>query len=455
MKTKAEEININEEFEKLLPPTPRKSLFDDSEDYESLREYIMAQPYNSLRKKSLPFAGVELMPYVDFRREQIIEKETAEHKHLFFIRQSEKGKPEFCNAVGFYLKHAKSFHVIAYSYIVAETHETVSSHLLRRVRSEMDGVNRYTSYNIPFDSPEDAATFVLGQKAGLDEWIDRRGKGLLDYYPDLQVKEEKKILNIFTTDIVQPSKPYRERHVLGIFLPGTCKAKGYFNPETGHFYIMKDSLLALNAEPEYGKSASGMARNRMIASKCTKVAGFYKVNEDTKCSSASAAACFVIGKDSSYVEWEDDQGNGLKDFYPDRFYRKNEKDLQMSFFTEDTEASSKEFIHMFYIEKQGELGRECKASGYYDEKTKTFILKEGSKWASDVTKGYQFTASEFLRRNHIKKNCKVIAGSIIQSRDILCESPSAAASFVLGRTANGWEEWTDKDGRNLKIYCSQ
>ena len=451
MKTKAEEININEEFEKLLPPTPRKSLFDDSEDYESLREYIIAQPYNTLRKKHLPFAEVNIVPYVDFRREQIIEKETAEHRHLFFIRQSEKGKPEFCNAVGYYQKHSKSFYVMAYSYIVAESHGEIPFHYYRRLYSNMDGLNRYLTKPIRFDSPEEAATFVLGQKARLDEWVDRRGKGLLDYYPELQVKEEKPVLNIFASAPVQPSKPSTGKHILSIFVPGTCKARGYFNPETGHFYIMKDSLLALNAEREYEKSASGMARNRMIASKCTRVAGFYMVNEDTKCRSASSAACYVMGKDTSYVEWEDAHGNGLIDFYPDRFYRKKEKYPIFDLF--DEEPTPKETIHLFYIEKQGELGRECKASGYYDEKTKTFVLKEGSRWSSEVTKGYQYTASEFVRRNHIKKSCKQMAGSIIQSRDILCDSPSAAASFVLGRSANGWDEWKDDKGYTLKdIY---
>ena len=95
MKSKAEDININEEFEKILPSTPRKSLFDDSEDYERLREYIIAQPYNSLRKRNLPFAEVELIEHIDFQRSNGIDKATEEHKHLFFIRQSEKGKEDF------------------------------------------------------------------------------------------------------------------------------------------------------------------------------------------------------------------------------------------------------------------------------------------------------------------------------------------------------------------------
>lgn len=449
MKAKAEEINIDEEFEKLLPPTLRKSLFDDSEDYESLREYIIAQPYNSLPKRSLPFSAVELMDYVDFRRNEAVDKATKEHKHLFFVKQSQKGKEEFCNAAGYYEKNSKSFIVMPYSYIVSQTCGHVHYPKQRYGATNMDGVNRYITHPIPFNSPEEAATFVLGQKAGLDEWIDRRGKGLLDYYPNLKTVED--ILRP-----VQTSKSPTEKHILGIYDSGRCKAWGYFDPESGHFYIMKDSLLALNAESEYEKSASGLARSRMIATNCTRIDDFYIVNKDTKCRSASAAACYALGKDSSYVEWEDTEGKGLKDFYPDRFYRKKEKIQQLDLFAGKNDSIQESVIHVFYIEKKGESGRECEATGYFDEKTNTFILKEGSKWATEVTKAYQFTASELKRRNNIKKNCKIIAGSIVQVRDLLCESPSVAASFVLGRAANGWKEWTDKDGYSLKtIYKKQ
>lgn len=454
MKSKAEDININEEFEKILPSTPRKSLFDDSEDYESLREYIIAQPYNSLRKRNLPFAEVELIEYIDFQRNNGIDKATEEHKHLFFIRQSEKGKEDFCNAVGYYQKHSKSFVLMPYSYIVAQAYGHVPFPSHRIGNKHMDGKNRYITHPITFNTPEEAATFVLGQKAGLDEWVDRRGKGLLDYYPNLLVKQEPVVSDIIASQSVRTSVPVSEKHIFMIFVKGVCKASGYFDPEKGHFFILKDSLLALNVEREYEKSASGLARNRMIATACTRIDSFYKVNKDTKCRSASAAACYVLGKNSSYIEWEDTDGKGLHDFFPERFYRKKDSTQPMNLFPEGDDISTEDVIHIFYIQKIGEPGRECKAFGYFDEKTKTFILKEGSKWASEVTKGYQFTASEFLRRNHIKKNCKVIAGSVIQSRDILCESPSAAASFVLGRTANGWEEWTDREGRSLKnFYC--
>jgi len=201
MKSRVEDININEEFEKILPPTPRKSLFEDSEDYESLREYIIALPYNSLRKRNLPFVDVELIDYVDFRRNDAIDKATEEHKHLFFIRQSEKGKEEYCNAVGYYQKHSKSFVLMPYSYIVTWAYEHVPFLVQKTENKHMDGVNRYITHSITFSSPEEAATFVLGQKAGLDEWVDRRGKGLLDYYPNLLEKSEPLV-----SDIIAPNR---------------------------------------------------------------------------------------------------------------------------------------------------------------------------------------------------------------------------------------------------------
>ena len=53
---KEEKLNINEEFDKLLPPTERKSLFDDDEDYNSFRLYIMQQPrgFYTNSKNKLP-----------------------------------------------------------------------------------------------------------------------------------------------------------------------------------------------------------------------------------------------------------------------------------------------------------------------------------------------------------------------------------------------------------------
>lgn len=109
MKEKTEGININEEYEKMVPPTVHKSLFDESEDYESFRKYIMAQPVTIMHKPKLPFRDIDLLEYIPYRFDEALTKATEEHKHLFFIRQSEKGRPEYCNAAGYYSKTLKKF----------------------------------------------------------------------------------------------------------------------------------------------------------------------------------------------------------------------------------------------------------------------------------------------------------------------------------------------------------
>lgn len=463
MRAKAEEINIDEEFERILPPIPRKIIFDDSEDYNSLREFIISQPYNSLRKKKPLFSGIELMDYVDFRRTEAIEKATAEHKHLFFIQQSQKGKEEFCDAAAYYQKSSKSLVILPYSYIVSQAYGIIPLLRLRKGNVNMDGINRYIPNQILFSSPTEAATFVLGQEASLDEWVDRRGKGLLAYYPDLLEKLKTNDYRPKSNSSLGSPNSTEKKHVFSIKVKGVCKAFGYFDSENGHFYMLKDSFIALNTDPEFEKSASGMARNRMLASVCTRSAHYYIVNKDTKCRSASAAASYALGKNSSYIEWEDEHGKALKDYFPERFYRKKEESPKLNIFANNTVypikkkevASSprKNEIRLFYIHKEGAEGRSCNALGYYDLATKKFILKEGSIWASEVTQSFQYTATDFLRKKHIKKYCKVSSGVIRQTHDILCDSPSIAASFVIGNSANGWEEWKDKEGNVLNdIY---
>ncbi|WP_344323998.1 DUF4357 domain-containing protein [Streptomyces macrosporus] len=37
-------------------------------------------------------------------------------------------------------------------------------------------------------------------------------------------------------------------------------------------------------------------------------------------------------------------------------------------------------------------------------------------------------------------------------RDVECDSPSAAAEILEGRSANGWTDWTSPDGHPLADY---
>ena len=42
------------------------------------------------------------------------------------------------------------------------------------------------------------------------------------------------------------------------------------------------------------------------------------------------------------------------------------------------------------------------------------------------------------------------SNGFVLKRDAICGSPSAAASFVIGRSVNGWLEWKDESNRTLK-----
>ncbi|MEU0482661.1 DUF4357 domain-containing protein [Streptosporangium sp. NPDC006013] len=46
-------------------------------------------------------------------------------------------------------------------------------------------------------------------------------------------------------------------------------------------------------------------------------------------------------------------------------------------------------------------------------------------------------------------------GYLETSRDIPCNSPSAAAEILVGRSANGWEEWKSADGHPLRDFLPQ
>lgn len=193
MKEKVEDLNINEEYEKLVPPTKRESIFEESEDYESFRQYIIEQPRAVFFKKSLPFSEVKVTSYVEYKKQDAIDKEKG--KHIFYLKQSRKGRTDFCDAAGYYIKQTRGFVVLPFSHIINEAHGFVPKGYCRK--GKLDGANLYILTSLVFNSPEDAASFVLGQSAGMDEWIDARGKGLLAYYKELAEPKSQLILNLF------------------------------------------------------------------------------------------------------------------------------------------------------------------------------------------------------------------------------------------------------------------
>lgn len=91
--------------------------------------------------------------------------------------------------------------------------------------------------------------------------------------------------------------------------------------------------------------------------------------------------------------------------------------------------------------------KDADAIGEYTEEG--FIVNKGSKSNINEVKSIQKSVSVF-RANLVEKGIlKENNGVYLFQENFTFSSPSTAAAVVLGRSANGWTEWKDKDGRTL------
>lgn len=105
--------------------------------------------------------------------------------------------------------------------------------------------------------------------------------------------------------------------------------------------------------------------------------------------------------------------------------------------------------HLFYLFKKGV----CRAYGYYDPETKYFIICKGSLISETVTAKYEATKSGKTRVNFIREVCKKNTHFYRVKKDATCISPTAAASYVLGRTGR-YTEWKDINGNMISTIFS-
>ena len=111
-------------------------------------------------------------------------------------------------------------------------------------------------------------------------------------------------------------------HIFRLYAKGICNAFGYYDYAANHFYIKKGSMFAKETNIVYSSAASSATRNRLIVKSCTDVDGYYIVDEDFKCRTATSAASVLMGKVSHYSYWKDENWKGLADIYPSRFSNK-------------------------------------------------------------------------------------------------------------------------------------
>jgi len=94
------------------------------------------------------------------------------------------------------------------------------------------------------------------------------------------------------------------------------------------------------------------------------------------------------------------------------------------------------------------------AKGIYT--TEGFVVLAGSVGRKDHVPSIVGTSDANFRDKLIAAGVMKIEGdAMVFTKDHLFRSPSMAAVAVLGRTANGWLEWKDKDGKTLDAQKRQ
>lgn len=91
----------------------------------------------------------------------------------------------------------------------------------------------------------------------------------------------------------------------------------------------------------------------------------------------------------------------------------------------------------FYIK-----GKDADAVGRYSDGK--FTVLKGSVFSCTEAPSYTGKGKQF-----IGEHCTVVSGILRLKEDYTFNSPSAAAKYVLGRSANGWITWKNEKGQTL------
>ena len=102
--------------------------------------------------------------------------------------------------------------------------------------------------------------------------------------------------------------------------------------------------------------------------------------------------------------------------------------------------------HIFYAK-----GRDYNAKGFYS--SSGFTVLKGSVVAKSMTPSFNWKEKRSLM---LQEYTMLEGGNLVMTSDKTFPSPSTAADFCLGRSANGWTIWKDKDGNTLdSVYRKQ
>jgi len=104
---------------------------------------------------------------------------------------------------------------------------------------------------------------------------------------------------------------------------------------------------------------------------------------------------------------------------------------------------------VFYCKASGADGR-----GLYTQEG--FVVLKGSSGRVESVPSFVGTTWHESRQRMVESGTlQEEGGRLVFSKDHLFKTPSMAAAFLAGRTANGWLEWKDKDGKTLDALKRQ
>lgn len=110
----------------------------------------------------------------------------------------------------------------------------------------------------------------------------------------------------------------------------------------------------------------------------------------------------------------------------------------------DKESLSEQFISCTML-------RNAEAKGLFNPEDGTLIVLKGSK----INPSYVEKASKSIikrRAKDISLYAKKIGSELIVAKDVKFDSPSGAAVFCCGGSANGWREWKNDNNEMLLVY---
>lgn len=186
----AEDFDVNEEYQKIFGVETRETLFSaDDEKYTALRQKILDTKREFKPKKSLPFEGIKLLDYEEFKRYEVVRLAEKQGYRIFYIRYYRNSKLVTYGAGYFNPKDSK-FYVLKGCFFEETAYFKDLYNKLYGFKKQSfidsfckdSGTMKEKRLHV-YDSASLAASYYLGERTTFREWRDNRGKTLDAYYP--------------------------------------------------------------------------------------------------------------------------------------------------------------------------------------------------------------------------------------------------------------------------------